>query len=252
MSQISPQVEVLHSCPYLSISYYYEAHFLHMDWKGYINVEQVKEGCELIYEVALQKQCRMALNDNRKVKGSWTQAIRWLEQEFMPRIIQVGIQKVAFLYSPQQSARYSVDRLLEINDQYEGQTFEDFNEASHWLLGKVLPENITKPSLLLKTQDRHSHIFLEDVYYITRHEGQTLIQTRDQPLLTRKSLSALLELLPQTQFFRIHKSHIVNTAKIKSLKYHEGGYYHLFLQDFGNIYLPVSPAYVQQLKVLLK
>lgn len=244
------QPETLYESSYLSI-YYYEEKFLHVEWKGYLSVEQVKEGCEIVYRYVQEKQNFLGINDNRKVKGSWTQAIRWLEQNFMPRIIKEGYEKIAYLYSPHPSARYSVDRLLEVNDKYEAQTFESFQEATRWLIGKEIAEQENNPSILIKTLDRYTKIYLNEIYYISRQNGQTIIQTAHQTHITRKSLSECLKLLPTPDFFRIHKSHIVNISKIKSLKYHEGGYYHLFLNDFGNIYLTVSRNYVKDLKALL-
>jgi len=177
------QAEILLTTSYVKLNYYEEG-FLHIDWQGYINVEQVKEGCELIYEAIRSKQCYRAINDNRKVKGSWTQAIKWLEQDFMPRLVQLGVQKVAFLYSPHQSARYSVDRLLEVNDKYEAQTFEEFREATNWLTGESLDEKTEKLTILLKTVNGYTNFQLDEIYYISRHNGQTLIQTKDQRYFT--------------------------------------------------------------------
>jgi len=198
------QIELLQSKNYINL-YYYEEGFLHIDWQGYLNVEQVKEGCELIIEAIQTKQCFRAVNDNRKVKGSWTQAMKWLEQDFMPRVVQLNIQKIAFLYSPYQSARYSVDRLLEVNDQYEAQTFEEFNEATNWLIGNTVVEKLDSPSILIKTLDGFTNFQLAEIYFISRHNGQTLIQTKDQQFFTKKTLSSILDILPQPNFFRIHK-----------------------------------------------
>ncbi len=216
-------MKTLHQSNYMEL-HYYEAHFLHIDWKGYLNVQQVKDGCEIIFKVMQEKECYHAINDNRKVKGSWTQAIRWLEQDFMPRVIDIGLQKIAFLYSPYESAKYSVNRLLEVNDQYEAQIFENFKEATQWLIGDKINEQPDNNSILIKTLDRHTKIYLNDIYYLSRHNGKTLIQTQVQQYSTRKSLADLLALLPSSTFYRIHKSHIVNISKIKSLKYYEGGY----------------------------
>ncbi len=250
MNNRTQQAEILQTKSYFKL-YYYEEGFLHIDWQGYINVEEVKEGCELIFEAVQSKQCYQAINDNRKVKGTWTQAIKWLEQNFMPRLVQIGVQKVAFLYAPHQSARYSVDRLLEVNDQYQAQTFEEFKMATNWLIGDVVEEKTDRATVLIKTLSGYTYFQLAEIYYISRHSGQTLIQTADQQFFTKKSLSGILEILPPSDFFRIHKSHIVNVSKIRNLKYHEGGYYHLFLNDFGNIYLTVSRKYVKDLKLLL-
>jgi len=244
------QYNVLLSNSFIDITFYQEG-FLHVNWKGYLSVGQVQEGCELILRTMLTQQCFLSINDNRAVKGSWTQAIKWLEMNFMPRLVESGVQKIAFLYAQHQSARYSVDRLLEVNDQYYGQTFDDFKQATNWLMGKPIEENTTTSFILIKTLNNYSKISLVDIYYISTNNGQTLIKTLNTTYTTRKTLTNLLTQLPQPQFFRIHKSHIVNTNKIKSLKYHAGGYYHLFLKDFGKIYLTVSRNYVKELKILL-
>lgn len=228
--------------------YYYDEKFFHVDWKGYVSVEMVKKGCEMLLQHVLEKQCFNLVNDNRKVKGSWTQSIKWLEQDFMPRLVQSGLQKIAFLYSPYQSARYSLDRLLEVNDEYDGQTFENFEEATQWITGKIIEEKDARPSILLKTLDGYTQFYLDDIYYITTNSGQTIIQTAEKQHYARKTLSYFSDSLPQPYFLRIHKSQIVNTMKIKKIKYHAGGYYHLFLQDFGNIYLTVSRNYAKDLK----
>ncbi|MEM6800322.1 MAG: LytTR family DNA-binding domain-containing protein [Bacteroidota bacterium] len=244
-----PQAETIFSSTYVSMKYYKDS-FLYIDWKGYISVDQVKEACEIILDIVVSKNCFYAINDNRKVKGSWTQAIKWLEHDFMPRVVSKGIKKIAFLYSPHQSARYSVDRLLEVNDQYEAQTFDDYQEACRWLKGQLIEEE-AKSSILVKVSDRHINISYDEIYYISRHANQSLIKTKEEEYFVRKSLADLIHLLPQPLFARIHKSHIVNTSKIKALKYHEGGYYHLFLHYFGNIYLTVGRKYAQELKQLL-
>ena len=97
-------------------------------------------------------------------------------------------------------------------------------------------------------KDSYIKISLNDIYYISTHDGQSIIQTKTAQYFTRKSLSKLLEDLPSSSFYRIHKSHIVNIHRIDKLKYHEGGAYHLFLKDFGKVYLTVSKNRIKDLK----
>jgi hypothetical protein len=132
--------DVCFQAPYLSVEYD-ERGFLYLNWKGYVSVSQVKEGVEKILEVLKTHYCTRLLNDNRELFGSWTQSIRWLETDFMPRAIALGLEKIAFIYSRDPSARYSVDRFLEVNDQYSAQTFHDYRTAEDWLWASSLPRN---------------------------------------------------------------------------------------------------------------
>ena len=233
------QYKILYKSTFLDILYF-ENRFIHANWKGYVSVERVKIGCENLLSVMNNTSCYYLVNDNRKVQGTWTQSIKWLEQNFMPRMVEHGLKKIAYLYSPDLSARYSLDRLLEVNDQYEAQTFDSFNKATFWLFGEFISDKKEPTYLQVKSQNGYFKVSLKDIYYISTHDGQSIIQTNTDQYFTRKPLSKLLEELPSDSFYRIHKSHIVNIHKIEKLKYHEGGSYHLFLKDFGKVYLTVS------------
>lgn len=233
--------------------YLSEQGYLYADWKGYVNVNSVKEGCEAILNGLKETSCCYLLNDNRKVKGTWTQSIRWLETDFMPRMVDNGLQKIAYLYSSEKGARYSLNRLLEVNDQYEGQVFDALPKAISWLLDQPMLNSVEDDTefFVLKTKNKYTKIYFENIYYISTHNRKSVIQTKVTQYSTRKSLNDLNDLLPSHMFFRIHKSHIINTLKVKHLKYHAGGYYHLYLQDFGKIYLTVSKTKIKDLKILL-
>lgn len=246
MSQKS-QYQTLFTSTFLDL-FYAKAGFLHADWKGYVNVNNVKEGCEVMLSCMKKTACYYIVNDNRKVQGTWTQSIKWLEKEFMPKMVEHGLHKIAYLYSSDLSARYSLDRLLEVNDQYEAQTFDNFEKATLWLLGAAILEHTEPTYLQVKNQDRAIKVSFDDIYYISTHNGQSIVQTKTAQYFTRKPLSKLLEVLPATSFYRIHKSHIVNIHRIDKLRYHAGGAYHLFLKDFGKVYLTVSKNRIKDLK----
>lgn len=229
--------------------YLYDTHVIHADWTGYVSVAQVKEGCEQILLSMRENKCALLINDNRKVKGTWTQAIKWLEEDYLPRLVKENLKKIAFLYSPELSARYSVNRLLEVYDQYEGQAFEEFDAAAKWITEQSLDES--HKVVLIKSEGELLRISTDEIFYVSTIERKTLVQTAKAQILTNYSLNELLDILPRPQFFRIHKSYIVNTQKIKSLKYLAGGYYKIYLTDMGKTFLTVSRTCAKELKELL-
>jgi hypothetical protein len=238
---------LLHAMPFIRC-FDLGDNILHAEWCGYINVSQVKTGCEIILSLIKKHGYKLVINDNQLVLGSWTQAINWLKDDFMPRVVEEGVKKIAFLYSPQASARYSVNRLLEINDGYEGQTFENIKEALQWISGQE-NYNFQRAYLHICVQRGMSiKLDLKDILYISSNGKQINIHGIDEVYSMRSSLKAILQKLPTQDFQRIHKSYIVNLKKAGQLKYHAGGAYKLYLKDMGNIYIPVGREYAQELK----
>lgn len=241
------QYKILFTSTFLDV-FYVENRFLLSIWKGYLSVEKVKLGCENLLVIMEKTACYYGINDNRKVQGTWTQSIKWLENDCLPRAVKLGLKKIAYLYSPDLSARYSVDRLLEVNDEYEVQTFVSFEKATLWLIGEAIVEKREPTYLKFKNPNNYIRVSIDDIYYISTHDGKSFVQTKTAQYITRRSLSKLMEELASTSFYRIHKSHIVNIHKIDTLKYYAGGSYHLFLKDFGKVYLTVSKNRIKELK----
>ncbi len=245
--------KLLSKYSFLSIEYD-QQHYIYANWLGYVDVRQVKMGCEQILEEMQRRGCTDLLNDNRRLRGTWTQAVPWLAHDFIPRVIRSGLKKVAFIYSRDQSARYSVDRLLELNDQYVAQTFEYFELAEKWLLNEplspaevILPEH-HYPMLTLRSGERHFLIDPMDIYYLYSQNGEVHIQTGKEICTCRHSLKSLVEQLPSSTFQRIHRSYVVNVREISNIKYHAGGSYHVFLKSMPGIRIPVSRGYAPLLK----
>jgi LytTr DNA-binding domain len=246
--------DVCFQAPYLSVEYD-ERGFLYLNWKGYVSVSQVKEGVEEILEVLKTHYCTRLLNDNRELFGSWTQSIRWLETDFMPRAIALGLEKIAFIYSRDPSARYSVDRFLEVNDQYSAQTFHDYRTAEDWLLGVVAPQELRPeyPDILaVRERDRHLLIPFIDIYYIMSEKGETVIHTRKQIYNSRVSIKDMFAKLPSEQFVQTHRSYVINLHEVATLKYYAGGAYHVCLKELPKMRIPVSRQHAGELKARLK
>jgi len=229
------------------------AHYIYANWKGYVDIHQVKQGGEQVLAALKHYQCTGLINDNRELFGSWTQAIKWLGDDYMPRLLDAGLQKIAFIYAKDPSARYSVDRFLEINDQYTGQTFEDFRTAEDWLLEKtgieLRPE--TSRQLTIRDHDHHWVIRLSDIYYLFSSGGVTNIHTRDRVYTSQMTLKDLMLKLPAVQFMQIHRSYLINVNEVITLKYYAGGAYHIFLKGLPKIKIPVSRQYAEELKIRL-
>jgi DNA-binding LytR/AlgR family response regulator len=95
----------------------------------------------------------------------------------------------------------------------------------------------TKDYLFVKSDYKIIRIELAEIKYIeSMHEYVRIHLVNDKPVMTLVSLKAVEELLPSEQFLRVHRSFIVNTARIKVVERNR-------IVFDNSIYIPVSDQY---------
>lgn len=81
-----------------------------------------------------------------------------------------------------------------------------------------LPEKRKLPGrLMLKTRDGVSFVDVSDIILLARENRQTVLYTEEGSYFTSDSLTDMEEKLPPEQFFRCHKSYIINLSCIDSI-----------------------------------
>ena len=78
---------IFSQAPHISVEYD-SAHYIYANWKGYVDIHQVKDGAKRVLDAIIHYQCSHLLNDNRELFGSWTQAIRAIERDALPQLIR--------------------------------------------------------------------------------------------------------------------------------------------------------------------
>lgn len=68
----------------------------------------------------------------------------------------------------------------------------------------------------IKADRRYFKVNFSDILFIEGLKDYAILQLSEQRIITRMSLKAIFDLLPQTTFLRVNKSHIVNTEHIES------------------------------------
>jgi two-component system LytT family response regulator len=110
-----------------------------------------------------------------------------------------------------------IDKLEEAVRQYERRSENSFTFQKYELLKKVLSNNLKKIAIPV-----HDGYALVDVNDIIRCEAQSnytkIYLTNDRQYLTSKSLKHYDQMLSDLIFFRIHKSHLVNTNFLDEVK----------------------------------
>lgn len=97
--------------------------------------------------------------------------------------------------------------------------------------------NSTTDYLFVKSAYKLIRIELANIRYIeSQHEYVKIHLLNDKPVTTMISMKAIEEQLPANQFMRVHRSYIVNLAKITVIERNR-------IVFDGKVYIPVSDQY---------
>lgn len=72
--------------------------------------------------------------------------------------------------------------------------------------------------LFIKSNKKTFKVKFADIFYIEGLGDYIKIHTTNNKLVTNLSMKKILELLPESQFYRIHKSYIISLDKIESVE----------------------------------
>lgn len=97
-----------------------------------------------------------------------------------------------------------------------------------------------KNHLFVKSEYKLIRIEMTDIKYIeSQHEYIKIHLVNSTPVLTQLSLKSIEEQLPSDRFMRVHRSYIVNLAKISVIERNR-------IVFDGKIYIPVSDQYKEK------
>lgn len=124
-------------------------------------------------------------------------------------------------------------------------SFERFLKA----VNKATPLHLPTPNEVVKESPRFLYfrvdrkmvkVWLKDILYLESMKDYVRILTIHGPLITKVTLSAIIDMLPDEDFFRIHRSFIVSRGHVDA-----------YTNDqvrVGKAQLPVGPLYRNMLK----
>lgn len=104
--------------------------------------------------------------------------------------------------------------------------------------------------LLCEKEEKQIPLPLSEIVYIFSEGYSVFVQTHSDRLLTRYTLQELTERLPAEQFFRSHRSYLVNIFQVKEISPYFNGAYILKLKDKEHSEVIVSRSNVKRMKEL--
>ena len=98
--------------------------------------------------------------------------------------------------------------------------------------------------IFIKSDKKSIKVNISNILYIEGLGDYIKIFLNDKKLVTNISMKKIENLLPETQFYRIHKSYIISIAKVESI---EGN-----MVKINNIHLPIGNSYRQDFMLHIK
>lgn len=94
---------------------------------------------------------------------------------------------------------------------------KDINDLKEESIDKMIRKEKGLDKISIKNKEGLCFVDTKDIIMVQREDRSTVICTIDNTYTTSESLSSLEEKLEKTQFFRCHKSYIVNLSKIQKI-----------------------------------
>lgn len=95
-------------------------------------------------------------------------------------------------------------------------TYERFNTAISKVAKVLLPEE--SPTILLKSGPQTYPVRLSDILYLEKDGNYMTVRTKDRNILIRENMSGVFDVVPETDFIRVHKSYVVAIRHIRLIE----------------------------------
>ncbi|MCU0353814.1 MAG: STAS/SEC14 domain-containing protein [Cytophagales bacterium] len=123
---------------YYEVQYDAENNWVYSNWKGYVTLQEVKDGANAALAHFEKHKCTNLLNDNSELEGPWDDANDWIANDWMPRALAAGLAKFAHIVSPDVFGQLSAEALVTRVQGFEMRIFGSRREAQEWLRQPVL------------------------------------------------------------------------------------------------------------------
>jgi two-component system CheB/CheR fusion protein len=129
-----PESAIEYTTDYIHIKVNKPLQILEVDWRGYLNLKTVQEGCMKMIEYLKENKYHKVLNSNINILGNWSDASDWVGKEWFPLIELAGLTHFAWVYSTVTFSQLAAEKSNELRTGNVVIKFFDSNElAKEWL-----------------------------------------------------------------------------------------------------------------------
>jgi len=104
-------------------------------WNEFTSGEKFREGCEELLDVIEKRGASKMLVDTSGIRAHDDEDERWLQEEWMPRVIDAGVEHAATVHPDSVIAKMDMEEFMEgVEDMpYDAMLTADESEAREWL-----------------------------------------------------------------------------------------------------------------------
>ena len=115
--------------------FYPREELLYVRWHGQLTGPDIIRGVQQGTQWREQLRYFLILNDKSDTGGDWSEALPWLEYEWLPKAIAAGVRAMAYVFSPDRDNRFASQQFVEaLRPHMAIEIFEDLDTALAWLL----------------------------------------------------------------------------------------------------------------------
>lgn len=145
-----------------------------------------------------------------------------------------------YILKPYQESRI-IGMLQKLEAAWQGQSAPQATNQSN---RENLTINLVKDERIIVTD-------INDIYYAEAHEKMTFVYTRREAYVMPMNITEFCNRLPESHFFRCHRSYCVNLSKIREIEPWFNNTYILRLRDL-DFQVPVSRSKVKEFRQLMR
>jgi len=145
-----------------------------------------------------------------------------------------------YILKPYQESRI-IGMLQKLEAAYQQQHAP---AATNSAAREALTINLVKDERIIVTD-------INDIYYAEAHEKMTFVYTRREAYVMSMNITEFCNRLPESHFFRCHRSYCVNLSKIREIEPWFNNTYILRLRDL-DFQVPVSRSKVKEFRALMR
>ena len=145
-----------------------------------------------------------------------------------------------YILKPYQESRI-IGMLQKLEAAYQQQNAP---ASTNTAAREALTINLVKDERIIVTD-------INDIYYAEAHEKMTFVYTRREAYVMSMNISEFCNRLPESHFFRCHRSYCVNLSKIREIEPWFNNTYILRLRDL-DFQVPVSRSKVKEFRQLMR
>jgi hypothetical protein len=121
--------------------HYQAEQVLYARWFGNLTAPEVIRGAKQAAELQSWLHSPLILNDKHHASGDWSEAITWLEYEWLPQALDDGLHALAYVFASDVSNQIvSLEFAKRLKPYLPVRLFYDVPKAWSWLRRQSLPE----------------------------------------------------------------------------------------------------------------